>query len=157
MKRLLICSALVATTVFAPPGASADPGHARPKITVMRWQDPPVTASSGDCQDPETCEEEILIIKAHDPDSSITEIQVRFDENGDRAPFVMAHTYCVQGRRPGEPARLEIPASFSEPGEYTVAAVAYSHRRCSPHEKGDDHAFLHSRIKRLQTTVQPAG
>jgi hypothetical protein len=36
------------------------------------------------------CDEEILI-KAHDPDSSLTEIQVWFDEDGDRAPFVYAH------------------------------------------------------------------
>ena len=156
MKRSLIFAALVATAVFIPPGASADTGHARPKITVMRWEDPPVTASSGDCTDPEACEEETLIIKAHDPDSSITEVQVWFDENGDRAPFVMAHTYCLQGKRPGEPARLEIPASFTEPGEYTVAAVAYSHKRCAAHEKGDGHASLHSRVKRLQTTVEAA-
>ena len=101
-------------------------------------------------------DEEILIVKAHDPDSSITEVQVWFDENGDRAPFVMAHTYCVQGKAPGEPARLELGASFTEPGEYTVAAVAYSHRGCSGHERGDGHPALHSRIKRLQTTVEPA-
>jgi hypothetical protein len=41
------------------------------------------------------CGEEILIIKAHDPDSSITEIQVWFDEDGDRAPFVYVHTLPV--------------------------------------------------------------
>ena len=154
MKRLLICSVVAAVAVFVPPGASADTGHARPKITVMRWQDPPVTTSSGECNDQGMCDEEILIVKAHDPNSSITEVQVWFDENGDRAPFVMAHTYCVQGTRPGEPARLELGASFTEPGEYTVAAVAYSHRRCVGHEKGDGHPALHSRVKRLQTTVE---
>lgn len=154
--RPLLMAALLAAVVALPAPATADPGHKRPRITVMRWQDPPVTTSTGECQDPATCEEETLIVKAHDPNSSITEIQVRFDENGDRAPFVFAHTYCVQGTAPGTPARLEIPATFSEPGEYTVAAVAYSHRRCRPHERGDGHASLHSRVKRLVTTVEPS-
>ena len=155
MKRLLLVGILGAS-VLMPPAASADSGHARPRITVMRWQDPPVTAGSGECNEPESCDEETLIVKAHDPDSSITEVQVWFDENGDRAPFMAAHTYCVQGRKPGEPARLELPASFTEPGEYTVAAVAYSHKRCLAHQRGDDHPALHSRVKRLETTVEAA-
>ena len=156
MKRL-ITFGLLGAVALVPAGAAADPGHARPRITVMRWQDPPVTTSSGECNPDGTCDgDEILIIKAHDPDSSITEVQVRFDETGDRAPFVMAHTYCVQGRRPGEPARLELGASFTEPGEYTVAAVAYSHKRCLGHERGDGHPALHSRVTRLQTTVEAA-
>jgi hypothetical protein len=153
MGRVIVVLALVGALLGMTP-ATADTGHRRPKITVMRWQDPPVTTASGACEEPGTCEEEILIIKAHDPDSSITEVQVWFDENGGRAPFVMAHTYCVQGKRPGEPARLELGASFTEPGEYTVAAVAYSHKRCSAHEQGDAHPALHSRITRLQTTVE---
>jgi hypothetical protein len=99
---------------------------------------------------------ETLIIKAHDPDSSITEVQVWFDEDGERASFVMAHTHCVQGERPGTPARLEIGENFTEPGEYTVAAVAYSHKRCTPHERGDGHPMRHSPITRLQTIVEPA-
>ena len=154
MKRALILSTIALFSMLVPSSVSADAGHERPKITVMRWEDPPVTASSGDCADQGTCDEETLIIKAHDPDSSITEVQVWFDENGDRAPFVMAHTYCVQGKRPGQTARLEIPASYSEPGEYTVAAVAYSHKRCMGHENGDGHPDLHSRVKRLETTVE---
>lgn len=120
----------------------------------MRWEEEPVTTSSGECDDQGVCDEETLIVKAHDPDSSITEVQVWFDENGDRAPFVMAHTSCVQGHEPGTPARLEIPASFTEPGEYVVAAVAYSHKRCRAHEEGDRHPYLHSRIERLETTVE---
>ena len=158
MKRILMFPLLLVVAVAGLPttGAIADPGHARPKITVMRWEDPPVRASDGTCEKPEACEEETLIIKAHDPDSSITEIQIWFDENGDRAPFVMAHTYCLQGKRAGEPARMEIGASFTEPGEYTVAAVAYSHKRCLGHEAGDGHHALHSRITRLQTTVLPS-
>ena len=120
----------------------------------MRWQDPPVAVSSGECDEDGVCDEEILVVKAHDPDSSITEVQVWFDEDGERAPFVMAHTFCVQGKGAGEPARLEIGVSYTEPGDYTVAAVAYSHKRCSGHEKGDDHAYLHSRVKRLETTVE---
>lgn len=155
MRRLALVLALVAPLVVAVP-TRADPGHERPRITVMRWQDPPVTTSSGECDENGVCDEEVLILKTHDPDSSITEIQVWFDEDGERAPFVMAHTFCVQGKKPGTPARLEIGASFTEPGEYTVAAVAYSHERCKPHEDGDDHPFLHSKVKRLETTVEEA-
>src|SRR3712207_854322 len=114
---------LVAGVAFLLPAThvQADPGHERPRITVMRWADPPVTTSSGECDDQGACDEETLIIKAHDPDASITEVQVWFDENGERAPFVFAHTFCVQGREPGQPARLEIGASYTEPGEYVVA------------------------------------
>lgn len=153
MKRLAIsCIALAVMGTATPVGA--DPGHERPRITVMRWEDPPVTTSSGECTPDGICDEEILIVKAHDPDSSITEVQVWFDEDGDRAPYVYAHTYCVQGREPGTPARLEIGVSYTEPGEYTVAAVAYSHRRCRAHERGDGHPYLHSKVKRLETVVE---
>ena len=158
MKRAFVAALLLLLgSVASLPVATADPGHERPKITVMRWEDPPVTTSSGECTDQGVCDEETLIIKAHDPDSSITEVQVWFDENGDRAPFVMAHTFCVQGKAPGTPARLEIGASYTEPGEYTVAAVAYSHKRCLGHEKGDGHPSRHSRITRLQVTVEDPG
>ena len=156
MKRALFMLTVLAAATLAPVQGTAHPGHARPRITVLRWEDPPVTTSTGECDEHGVCDEETLIIKAHDPNSSITEVQVWFDENGDRAPFVMAHTYCLQGRAPGTPARLEIGASFSEPGEYTVAAVAYSHRRCRPHERGDGHRYLHSPIARLVTTVEAA-
>lgn len=155
MRRALLVP-IVLAAVFVPVDVAADPGHARPRITVMRWQDEPVTTSSGECDDEGNCEEEVLILKAHDPDSSITEVQVWFDENGERAPFVYAHTFCVQGKKPGTPARLEIGVSYTEPGDYTVAAVAYSHRRCSGHEEGDDHPYLHSKVKRLETTVEEA-
>jgi hypothetical protein len=153
-KALIFPLALLVGLVVVSPQVSADPGHRRPKVTVVKWKEPPVTTSSGECDGRGVCEEEILIVKAHDPDSSITEVQVWFDENGDRAPFVMAHTFCVQGKKPGTPARLEIGATFTEPGDYVVAAVAYSHRRCLAHEKGDGHPYLHSRVKRLEATVE---
>lgn len=155
MQRVLMVPLVLATAVVAAPArVAADPGHERPRITVMRWQDAPVTAAAGECTDEdEVCEDEFLIVKAHDPDSSITEVQVWFDEEGGAAPFVMAHTYCVQGKKPGTPARLEIGVSYPEPGEYTVAAVAYSHARCRGHEDGDGHAYRHSRVKRLVTEV----
>ena len=155
MKRLALVLAIVPVVAAVGP-ARSDPGHERPRITVMRWQDPPVTANEVGCETKGTCSEEIVVIRAHDPDSSITEVQVWFDENGDRAPFVFAHTYCVQGREAGQPARLEIGGSFSEPGTYTVAAVAYSHKRCLPHEGGDGHPARHSRVFRLETEVEPA-
>jgi hypothetical protein len=152
---MLVC-ALALSLLVVPAEVIADPGHRRPKVTVMRWKEPPVTTSTGECDEQGVCDEEILIVKADDPVSSITEVQVWFDENGDRAPFVMAHTYCVQGRKPGTSARLEIGGTFTEPRAYTVAAVAYSHKRCSGHEKGDGHPSLHSRVKRLETTVAEA-
>lgn len=157
MRRAVVVLVVLMGLVAGPATVVADPGHKRPKITVMKWKEPPVTTSSGDCDEQGVCDEEILIIKAHDPDSSITEVQVWFDENGERAPFVMAHTYCVQGKKPGTPARLEIGVSYTEPGDYTVAAVAYSHKRCLGHERGDGHPSLHSRIKRIQVTVEASG
>jgi hypothetical protein len=60
----------------------------------------------------------------------------------------------VQGKKPGEVARLEIGGAFSAPGEYVVAAVAFSHKRCLGHEKGVGHPTLHSKVKRLGTTVE---
>ena len=155
MKRGLLALGLVLLAVGTTPVESqADSGHQRPTITVMRWADPPVTADDPSCQANDSCHDEWLIVRAHDPDSSITEVQVWFDENGGRAPFVYAGTYCVQGREPGQPARLRIPGNYTEPGEYTVAAVAYSHKRCLPHEAGDGHPALHSRVMRLVTTVE---
>ncbi|MFP5299554.1 MAG: hypothetical protein ACLGHL_11260, partial [Actinomycetota bacterium] len=124
MRRIVVLLVLVAFGSMGSVSTSgADPGHKRPRITVLRFEDPPVTTSSGECDEQGVCDEEILIVKAHDPNSSITEVQVWFDEGGDRAPFVMAHTYCVQGKKAGTPARLEIGAMFTEPGDYTVAAV----------------------------------
>jgi hypothetical protein len=148
--------ALVITGLLGGESVTADPGHERPRVTVMRWKDPPVTTRSGECDEQGACDEEILIVKAHDTDSSITEVQVWLDENGDPAPFVYAHTYCVQGKKPGTPARLEIGATFTEPGTYTVAAVAYSHKGCRAHKRGDHHPYRHSKVKRLETEVEAA-
>jgi hypothetical protein len=75
-----------------------------------------VTASSGECDPGGTCDEEILIVKAHDPNSSITEIDVWFSENDDAGPIVFAHTYCVQGKAAGEPARSRSEARTRRPG-----------------------------------------
>ncbi|MCA1702904.1 MAG: hypothetical protein LC808_06375, partial [Actinobacteria bacterium] len=143
MKKLIGLLAVVSLAAGTQP-ASADSGHERPRITVMKWEDPPVTAAGPDCDDPSQCHEEILIIKAHDPDSSITEVQVWF---GEGAPFAFAHTYCVQGKAPGRPARLKIGVSYEEAGDYVVRAVAYSHKRCLGHEAGDGHPALHSKVK----------
>lgn len=155
MKSLLLLPlALLGGLIASPPYVYGSPGHKRPQITVMRWEDPPVTVSSGECDEQGNCDEEILIVKAHDPNSSITEIDVWFSEGDDAGLIAYAHTYCVQGRAAGKPARLEIGASYSEPGTYTVAAVAYSHRRCLGHERRDRHPRLHSRVERLVTVVE---
>lgn len=154
MRRLIVLAAMISAVAGLQGPAVADTGHERPRITVMRWEDPPVRAA-GDCDNPEpgACHEEILIIKAHDPNSSITEVQVWF---GKGAPFVFAHTGCVQGKQAGKTARLEIGVSYAEPGAYVVKAVAYSHRRCEGHVKGDGHASLHSVVTKLEVEVLPA-
>lgn len=155
MKRALLVTAMVLSCVPAAysTAAARDTDDA-PVISKMAWKDSPVTTSSGECDDQGVCDEEILIIEAQDRDSSITEVEVWFDENGSRAPFVWAHTYCVQGTEPGTLAHLEIGATFTEPGDYVVAAVAHSHRECLGHEDGDEHAAEHSDITRLPTTVR---
>jgi len=122
----------------------------------MRWQDPPVTANDPGCEkagyvhrrDPDHQGTRSLFLHHRDPGV------VRRERR--RAPFVFAHTYCVQGREPGQIARLELGVAYSEPGSYVVAAVAYSHRRCLGHEDGDSHPDLHSRIYRLGTDVEAA-
>jgi len=153
MKRLLILGLVALALVPASTASvSANPGHGRPRVTLLRWQDPPVTAADPACEDLD-CHEEILIVKAHDNDSAITEVQVWF---GEGAPFVFAHTGCVQGKQAGTVARLEIGVSYLAAGDYTVQAVAYSHKRCLPHVRGDGHPEQHSPIAILETTVQPA-
>jgi len=154
MKRmLLVLAALSLVPLAQVPAAAQDPDDA-PVITLMEWKEPPVTSSSDRCGEQGTCAEEVLVVEAVDPDSSITEVEIWFDENGDRAPLVWAHTYCVQGTEPGIPARLEVGASFSEPGKYVVAAVAHSHQGCLGHEEGDAHEALHSEVSRLPTRVR---
>jgi hypothetical protein len=149
----LVLSVVVLGAVIGAPAVGADPGHERPSVTRMRWQDPPVSMASGECDPDGTCDEEILIVKAHDPNSSITEIQVLFSEDDDAGPIVFAHTGCVQGTAPGEPARLEIGAAYGEPGIFVVAAVAYSHAKCLPHRPGDGHPRQHSPVERMETRV----
>ena len=151
MRRTTI-GLCVVSLLLVPGSVAADPGHERPKITVMRWEDPPVTTAEPGCET--DCHEEYLIVKAHDPDSSITEIEVHF---GEGQSIAFAHTYCVQGKAPGQPARLKIPVSYSEPGSYDVEAIAYSHRRCLPHEDDDGHPIRRSRVKHLATTVVDGG
>lgn len=67
MKRMAFLLASLVLAVSAGQ-AAADPGHQKPRITVMRWQDPPVTANEPGCEELGTCTEEILILRAHDPD-----------------------------------------------------------------------------------------
>lgn len=146
--RELVVTAMVLSAVLLPAQASADPGHKKPRITVMRWEDPPVTTTEEDCET--DCHEESLIVEAHDRDSSITEVQVRAGGGG----ITFAHTYCVQGKRAGAPVRLKIPVTFTEDGTYDVQAVAYSHRRCARHAAGDDHLEQHSKVVHLETSVE---
>ena len=149
MKRATVL--LMLPIVFTSTSVAADPGHERPRITRIRWEDPPVTAGDGDCQ--KDCHEEVLIVKAHDPDSSITEIEIWF---GEGQPISYAHTGCVQGNAPGVPARVKVGVTYNKPGTFKVKAVAYSHLGCLPHENGDVHEQVHSRVKKLKTDVGEA-
>lgn len=154
MRRTVVLCILAGALLLQGPATTAHPGHERPKITVMKWKEPPVTPSTGECDEQGNCDEEILIVKAHDPDSSITEVVVRYERGDGTGSVLFAHTYCVQGKAAGIPARLELGIAFDQPGEYVVEAVAYSHKRCLAHQRGDRHPQRHSRIKRLATTVQ---
>ena len=44
----------------------------------MRWKEPPVTINTGECDEARRLRQEVLIVKPHDRDSSITEVQVSF-------------------------------------------------------------------------------
>ena len=58
MKRLALVLSIVPLVAAIGP-ARSDPGHERPRITVMRWQDPPVTATEVGCEKKGTCSEDL--------------------------------------------------------------------------------------------------
>lgn len=113
--------------------ARADPGHERPVITKLKWMEP--NLKSG--------ETEWLTVVAHDPDSSISEVDVRWG-NGQ---ISFSHTGCLQGKQPGEPATLRIPIKY-KPGEFVVEAVAYSQKRCD-----ESRVLRHSKVKQIEAHV----
>lgn len=74
MKRL----AFAIAGLPRPSGhrVGGDLGHERPRINVMRWKGRTGDRDRAGLREERTCAEEILIIRAHDPDSAITEIEV---------------------------------------------------------------------------------
>ena len=103
--------------------SAADPGHTRPKITTFEFSHPPLKAGIN----------ETLKVTAHDPDSWIDEVQVKWEDAEQNGGVVFAHTFCVQDpdhSDPGTPAKLKIPMFFDEPGRYRVEVRALSAIRC---------------------------
>lgn len=122
MERCLPAAfALLLLATATPVGA--DPGHRGPKITTFEFAQPVPKASI----------DEVLKVVAHDPNSWISEVQVRYEDADRNGGIVFAHTYCVQDQDfsdPGTPAKLQIPVFFDHPGNYVVKVRAISEIRC---------------------------
>lgn len=122
MKRWLsVVFALLLLTMATP--AAARPGHEKPKITTFEFVQPAPKAGI----------DEVLKVVAHDPNSWISEIQVRYEDADQNGGIVFAHTYCVQDpdfSDPGTPAKLKIPVYFERPGDYRVTVRAISEIEC---------------------------
>lgn len=124
-KTLASVSALF--LFLTPVPAGADPGHARPRITVVKFLREPLKAGI----------DEVLKVVAHDPDSWISEVQVNYEDGDGNGGVVFAHTYCVQDpdfSDPGTPAKLRIPVQFANPGSYHMEVRAISSRKCAGDE-----------------------
>ena len=118
-------AALVSAAALVLTGASAaaDPGHERPKITTVEFLLPPVKAGI----------DETMKVVAHDPDSWISEVQVRWEDDAHNGGVVFAHTGCVQDpdySTPGTRAKLLIPVNFDHPGTYHLEVRAISSFKC---------------------------
>jgi hypothetical protein len=123
MKRLAMALLVVVAVVTTVTSAGADPGHKRPKITTFRFTRAPLKSDI----------DEVLRVVAHDPDSWISEIQVRWEDEFGDGGLLFAHTYCVQDpdfRDPGTPAKLTIPIQFDHPGNFHVEVRAISEIKC---------------------------
>jgi hypothetical protein len=48
MSRVVVVVALLTGLIAVPSPVGADPGHRRPRITVMKWKEPPVTISTAE-------------------------------------------------------------------------------------------------------------
>ena len=127
MKRCLSAVFGLLLLASATPVA-ADPGHQGPKITTFEFAQPAPKAGI----------DEVLKVVAHDPNSWISEVQVRYEDSAGNGGIVFAHTYCVQDpdfSDPGTPGKLRIPVFFDQPGDYIVKVRAISEIRC---EGGND-------------------
>jgi hypothetical protein len=121
MKKRL--SALSALLFLGAIPALADPGHDGPKITRFEFAQPPVKSGI----------DEVLLVTAHDPNSWIHEVQVRWEDENENGGAVFADTFCVQDpdfSDPGTPAKLKIPIYFDHPGDYRLEVRAMSALKC---------------------------
>jgi hypothetical protein len=135
---------VVLSLLVMPTSAVADSGHERPKITTLRFAQPPLKSGIN----------ETLNVTAHDPDSWISEIQVRWEDTNHNGGVVFAHTGCVQDldfSNRGIPAKLKIPILFENPGRYHVEARAQSSERC----RGDDTTRTSRTLEMDVTVVDP--
>jgi hypothetical protein len=138
----LLGALVLLSTVAVVPSATADPGHERPKITVFRFQQPPLKSGIN----------ETLKVVAHDPDSWISEIQVSWADAAGDGGVVFAHTFCVQDpdfSDPGTPAVLKIPIMFEKPGSYHLEARAISEIEC---QGGNETRFSRTLEKTVEVT-----
>lgn len=129
--RPIASSLFMAAIVSLMPGlvvaSGADLSRAAqpPVVTRVEWADPLVHAADPACE--VDCHTEVLIVEAVDPNSAISEIQVAL---GEGQAIILASTGCVQGKRPGTLAHLEIPATYLASGTFTVQVQAFSQPRC---------------------------
>lgn len=131
MKRSILALVLVVGSVIVPAPVQAQKGHARPQITRFEFVQRPLKSGTL----------ERLIVVAHDPNSWISEIQVRWEDPEQAGGAIFAHTYCLQDpefKDPGTPAKLKLDLEFDHPGSYRVEARAISSNRC---EGGPDTRF----------------
>ncbi len=136
MRTWFALPAALAVALLTAAPASAHGTHTRPAITRLEWLTGPVAVG----------EEEILVVEAHDPDSSISEVDVVWGDEG----ISFAHTYCVQGTEIGKPARLVLSWKFPHPGLEDVRVVALSQDHCKPNR-----SIQRSPTKHLPTPVRP--
>ena len=121
--RKLIALGSVLVVVAMPAPSAADPGHGRPKITVFEFLQPALKSQI----------DEKLRVVAHDPDSWISEIEVRTEDEAGNVSLVFANTGCVQDpdfSDSGTIAKLTIPVYFENPGRYHVEVRAISEFHC---------------------------
>ena len=128
MRKRLGLVLLMLVGALVPTPGQAHQGHARPQITRFEFVQRPLKAGTL----------ERLVVVAHDPNSWISEIQVKWEDADEMGGAIFAHTYCVQDpgfKTPGTPAKLKLDLEFDHAATYRIEARAISNKRC---EAGND-------------------
>ena len=128
MRRVVLSLLVSALVVGVLPSAVSAAESPRPKLRFTDWRPTEAAGEPGVDED-----EWVLWMKAKDPDGVITEVEVRWADEA----ISFAHTYCVQGSKPGTVSKLGIGHAFSEPGVYKVRVRAMSQPTCG--SPPDDH------------------